>query len=136
MSSETGLRVLLVERDDDFRYVFALLLGLVGYRVETASNAAEAVASIKVFSPDVVLTELGLEHVGGLELARQIRRLPLAGDIVLVALTAYVQKHSEAEASEAGFDYFVAKPVSVERIVAIFESAEVMKKRRQSRWYH
>src|SRR4051812_44957115 len=116
------LRILLVEPDDDLRCVFPVLLELMGHTVEAASNAAEALERVSTFAPDVVLTELVLEGAGGLELAAQLRRLPSARDAALVAITSHVKSNSETIALEAGFDYFLAKPVTVEQVAVVLRS--------------
>lgn len=121
MNLKIALRVLLVEPNDDLRYVFTLLLKLMGHVVEIAGNADEALERAKLFVPDVVLTELDLEKVGGLELARQLRLLTLAKDVTLVAIAACVKPDSETIALKGGFDYFLAKPATGEQVATILQ---------------
>lgn len=129
-------RILLVEPHDDFREVFATLLGLVGYEFKTAGDVNEALVTVKTFAPDVVITELRLADNGGLELARKLRLLSFGNDLILVALCSYVQANSEPEALEAGFDCFLAKPLPVERIVAVLQSLAETKSSKPKRWVH
>jgi CheY-like chemotaxis protein len=136
MRPNLASRILLVEPHDDFREVFATLLGLVGYEVKTAGDVNEALATVKTFVPDVVITELRLADNGGLELARKLRLLSFGNDLILVALCSYVQPHSEAEALQVGFHCFLAKPVSVERIVTVLQSLAETKDSKAKRWLH
>lgn len=135
MNLKIALRVLLVDPNDDFRYVFALLLELMGYVVETASNGAEALDRVKMFLPDVVLTELDLEKIGGLELARQLRLLTLAKDVTLVAIASCVMPDTETIALKGGFDYFLAKPVTGEQVVTVLQLVANQKGGKQI-WLH
>lgn len=121
MHSKIALRVLIVEPNDDFRYVFALLLELMGYTVETVGNAAEAIDRVKTSAPDVVLTELNLGDVEGLNLASQLRLLPSAKNITLVATASYIHPNIEAIAFKGGFDYFLAKPITGEQIANVLQ---------------
>lgn len=121
MHSKIALRVLIVEPNDDFRYVFALLLELMGYMVETVGNAAEAINRVKKSAPDVVLTELNLGDVEGLDLASQLRLLPSAKDITLFATASYIHPNIEAIALKGGFEYFLAKPITGEQIANVLQ---------------
>lgn len=136
MRPNIASRILLVEPHEDFREVFATLLRLVGYEVETANDVSEALAIVNTFAPNVVVTELRLPDRGGIELARKLRLLPFGNDLILVALCSYVQANSEAEALEAGFDCFLPKPVPVERIVAVLQSLAQTKSGKPKRWVH
>lgn len=121
MSPDTGLRVLFVEPDNDLQYVMSTLLRLIGCNVESVTTGAEALECVKAFAPDVVISELGLSDINGFELARQIRKLPNASGILLLALSGYHKENTEAAALQAGFAHLLLKPLPSERIVAVLE---------------
>lgn len=121
MPSDTGLRLLFVEPDDDVRYVMSALLRLLGCNVKTAKNGVEALACVKVFAPDVVLSELLLGDVNGFELAGQIQALPNTVDIVLLALVSLCKENTPSNAMRAGFARLLMKPLPCERLVDILE---------------
>lgn len=70
-----------------------------------------------------MVTELWIGG-GGLELAKQLRLLPSGKEAVLVALTSHVQAETQASALAAGFDYFLAKPVTIDQVKAVFRCIE------------
>jgi CheY-like chemotaxis protein len=97
------------------------LLRLIGCKVEVAADGVEALASVKAFRPDVVLSELHLRDISGFELARQISALPGAKDVVLLALAGRFNENTEVDALRAGFANLLMKPLLCERIVAVLE---------------
>lgn len=119
------MKVLLVEPDDDFREVFAILLEMLGYTVTTASCATAALAKITKSVPDAVLTEIHMDD--GIELAAQIRAMPLAQDAALVALTGFIKASSEQNTLKLGFDYFLPKPIATHPIVAVLDAVAKIK---------
>src|SRR5439155_24890126 len=72
----TGVRILLVEDDDDSRNLLALILERQGAEVFAASSSAEALDSFAQKSPDIVISDIGMPDVDGHELLRKIRALP------------------------------------------------------------
>ncbi|NIA56710.1 response regulator [Massilia sp. TW-1] len=119
MPPHNGLRVLFVEPDDDLRYVMSTLLRLVGCNVRAAANGADALASIKAFAADVVLSELTLSDVNGFELARYIRALPNTEHVVLIALVSLCKENTRSDAVRAGFARLLVKPLPCERILDV-----------------
>jgi CheY-like chemotaxis protein len=99
----------------------SVFLRLIGCKVEVAADGVEALASVKTFGPDVVLSELHLRDISGFELARQIDALPDAKDVVLLALAGCFNENTEFDALRAGFTYLLTKPLLCERIIAILE---------------
>lgn len=119
MSPDNGLHILFVESDGDLRYVMSTLLRLVGCNVRAVSNGADALTCIKSFLPEVVLSELCLSDIGGLELAGHIRALPNTQDIVLIALVSFCKENTKSNALRAGFARLLMKPLPCERIFAV-----------------
>ena len=91
-----------------------LLLG-EGYDVRTAGDAEEALAVLATFRPRLILMDLQLPGMDGLELTRRLKADPATRDIVIVALTAYAMKGDEERARAAGCDGYVTKPIDTRR---------------------
>jgi CheY-like chemotaxis protein len=88
-----------------------ILLVNEGYKVMTATTAEEALELLKSFHPHLVLTDIQLPGMDGLELTRRIRQDPGLKDLVVVALTAFAMKGDEQKAIDAGCDGYITKPI-------------------------
>jgi signal transduction histidine kinase len=119
-----GLRVLLVDDDEDGREMMAHMLGLAGAQVTTASNVTGALLALDVALPDVIVSDIGMPDEDGLAFARKLRLRPAeeGGRLPAVALTAYARGQERASALRAGFNAHVAKPVETSEIIAVIAS--------------
>ena len=87
------------------------MLRLDGHEVEAVYRGRDALERMGTFRPQVVLLDIGLPELNGYEVARQLRKLPGAAELRLIALTGYGQAEDRARAFEAGFDDHLVKPV-------------------------
>ncbi len=94
----------------------------MGQQVETAYDAATALELVKKERPDLVISDLAMPHMNGYELAQRLRADPALSGLVLVALTGYGQESNRLKAKEAGFDYYLVKPVNLEALEKILAS--------------
>ena len=116
---------------DDMRaaaFVLSSLLAKLGHHVETARNAAAALDAIVQRQPDVVISDIEMPDINGYELARRLRRMPEMDSVVLVALTGYGQEQDRQKAAEAGFDYHLVKPVSLNALQNLMGSLPPVEK--------
>jgi len=88
-----------------------ILLRKEGYKVHTATGAEEALKLLRSFRPDLMLVDIQMPGMDGLELTRRLKRNPLTRDIVVVALTACARKEDEQNAIAAGCNGFITKPI-------------------------
>jgi two-component system cell cycle response regulator DivK len=88
-----------------------ILLANEGYRVQTAASAEEALDLLKSYHPDLILADIQLPGIDGLEMTRRIKRDPATKDITVVALTAFAMKGDEQKALDAGCDGYITKPI-------------------------
>jgi two-component system, cell cycle response regulator DivK len=88
-----------------------LLLTGEGYHVRTSPDAEQALEELKTFRPDLILVDVQLPGMDGLELTRTLRRSPGLGSPLIVALTASAMEGDEARAIAAGCDGYVHKPI-------------------------
>jgi CheY-like chemotaxis protein len=88
-----------------------VLLVLEGYEVHTAGDAESALLLLPDLRPDLILMDVQLPGMDGLELARRIKADPLHKSARIVALTAYAMKGDEEKALAAGCDGYLSKPI-------------------------
>lgn len=89
-----------------------LLLG-EGYDVRTATDAEEAMCVLETFTPKLIVMDVQLPGMDGLELTSRLKTDVRTGDIIVLALTAYAMKGDEARFLAAGCDGYVSKPIDV-----------------------
>ena len=88
-----------------------LLLTGAGYEVRTAVDAEEALSLLQSFHPRLILMDIQLPGMDGLELTRYLKADPARRHIIIVALTAYAMKGDEEKMRAAGCDGYLSKPI-------------------------
>lgn len=114
-----GRRILVADDNRDSADTLAMLLTLRGAQTVTAYDGQEAVALFTADRPDIVLLDLGMPLVSGLDACRAIRLLPGGHDAVIVALTGWGQEQDRRRSHEAGFDGHLVKPVDVGALIVL-----------------
>jgi len=113
--SGDGNLVLLVEDNEKNMKLARDILRFKGYRVTEATTGEDAVASAASEPPDLVLMDIQLPGIDGIEAFRRIRSDPKTAKIPVVALTASVMAGDRERFDKAGFDGFIAKPIDVKQ---------------------
>jgi CheY-like chemotaxis protein len=112
-----GVRVLVVEDDEDTREVLTLGLELQGAIVQAVGSATAALRAVGDFLPHVILSDIGLPDEDGLSLIRKLRRLPSSrGRIPAAAVTAFTLSDDGEEPIRAGFQRHFRKPVETQTL--------------------
>jgi two-component system phosphate regulon response regulator PhoB len=109
--------ILIVEDEEDLRHVLIFNLEAAGHRVIAASKGAEAVRLVKQESPDLVLLDVMLPDVTGLDVCRQIKTEQATKHTCVVMLTARAEEIDRVVGFELGADDYVTKPFSVRELV-------------------
>jgi PAS domain S-box-containing protein len=117
-----GVRVLVVDDDEDVRGMMETVLSERGAQVTSAASAGEALDSVAREAPDVLLSDLAMPEMDGYELLRELRARPEAPRIPAAALTAYARAEDRRQALLAGFQMHVAKPIEPDELVAVVAS--------------
>jgi len=117
-----GRRVLIV--DDDIRNIFALssVLEDYGMDIKTADNGREAIAVAQKGELDVVLMDIMMPEMDGLETTREIRKVPSCKDLPIVAVTAKAMKGDRERCIEAGAWDYLSKPVDREQLLTVLKA--------------
>lgn len=121
MTSPAHKRILVVDDNEANLKLFTLLLALPGYEVRTAASATGALDALGSFRPDLLLLDLQLPDMDGLELARRLKADPVLSVVPIIAVTAYAMKGDEEKARAAGVDGYISKPIdkrAFRRVVA------------------
>jgi CheY-like chemotaxis protein len=106
-----NLSVLVVEDDDDSRYFMRLELEELGYLVSEAENGVKAVEMALRERPDIILMDLTLPEMGGLEATARIRADAEMREVPIIAVTGHSESDWREEAKASGFDAYVTKPI-------------------------
>jgi two-component system response regulator MprA len=108
-------RVLVVEDDDEIAQVLQRSLRLDGYEVRLAADGEAALDAAATFHPDLVILDLGLPRLDGMEVARRLRA---ADDVPILMLTARDALESRVEGLDAGADDYLVKPFERQELLA------------------
>lgn len=115
-------KVLIVEDNELNLRLFRDLLEAHGARVTTIRDARDALSAMQAELPDLVIMDIQLPHISGVELIRMMRADPVLEKTPVMAVTAYAGKGDESRVREAGADAYVSKPISVARFVEAVEA--------------
>lgn len=111
-------RLLVVEDEPALQKVLAMRLGLEGFEVRTASDGVEALEMIRAERPDLVLTDLMMPEMDGVELTRRIKGDAELKGIPVLVLTALKEQRERDNLVAAGADGFAAKPYDSAELTA------------------
>src|SRR6185295_10415849 len=115
-------RVLVVDDEDKLRLVLRTLLKRQGYEVETAASGEEALALVDTFGPDVILTDVRMPKMGGLDLLTTLQAK--GNEATVIVMSAYGNVDMALDAIKAGAYDYVQKPFKHEEIVLTLRKAE------------
>ncbi len=111
--------VLIVDDNPTNLKLVAYLVRAHGYDVRTAHDAPSALESIREVRPRLILMDLQLPGIDGLELTRRLKADPTTASISIVAVTAYAMKGDLERALAAGCDDYVSKPIDTRALPAL-----------------
>jgi two-component system, cell cycle response regulator DivK len=111
-----GELILVVDDSPPNLRLVQLLLSSEGYNVVTAQDAEQAIEILGSRRPRLILMDVQLPGMDGLELTRRIKANPATRDIVIIALTAYAMKGDSEKALAAGCDDYLSKPIDTKAL--------------------
>ncbi|MBI3074274.1 MAG: response regulator [Deltaproteobacteria bacterium] len=107
----SNARVLIVDDNPGNLRLAEFVLASYGFNVATATNAEEALTAVERVKPAVIIMDIQLPGMDGLELTRRLKADPTTRGIAIVAVTAYAMEQDEVRAREAGCEDYIAKPI-------------------------
>ena len=112
-----GQKILVVEDNELNLRLFCDLLRVHGYEAEPVRDGREAVDRARAFAPDLIVMDIQMPHISGLELIDQLKADAELKAIPVMAVTAYAAKGDEERIRDAGAEGYVSKPISVIRFI-------------------
>jgi PAS domain S-box-containing protein len=119
-----GLRVLVVDDNEDTAKGMAKLLRLSGHTVQVAQSGPGAIASVREHGPEVVVLDIGLPGMDGYEVAARLRKEEGSKEAVIIAVSGYGEDQARSRSREAGFDHHLVKPVNFETLLTVMARNE------------
>jgi signal transduction histidine kinase len=117
-----ALSILVIEDNEDVAETLVMLLEDLGHQVGLAYSGNAGIRQVEETRPDVVLCDLGLPELGGVEVCRRIRTLRNINQPVMIAITGWGRDEDRQRTREAGFDHHLVKPVAIENLIDVLRS--------------
>ncbi len=114
-----GELILIVDDNPINLKLEKILLSVEGYNVHTANDAEEAIKLLESISPRLIMMDLQLPGMSGLELSTQLKANPKFKDVVIIAITAYAMKGDREKALAAGCDGYISKPIDTKTLPSV-----------------
>lgn len=115
--------ILVVDDLESQRDLMSQYLMEEGFSIVTASNGTEALAKVEQIKPDAIVTDWMMPEMGGLDLARKLRKNPATADIPVVACTVKDRDVDRLWASKQGIESYVTKPYTKDELVMAVKTA-------------
>ena len=116
-------KILVVEDDESNANLVQRILARAGYEVSIAVDGMEAVLLARAAPPDLILMDISLPVLDGLEATKRLKASPLTRAVPVIALTAHAMTEDRARCLAAGCDDYDTKPIDRERLLAKVASA-------------
>ncbi|OGW75568.1 MAG: hypothetical protein A2Z72_01465 [Omnitrophica bacterium RBG_13_46_9] len=117
-------KIMIIDDEPDFLLIVKLNLEKTGnYEILTLSDAREIIAQLHSFKPDVILLDLLMPQIGGIEACEMINKDSLGRNIPIIILSALEKKSDKLMAYKAGIVDYVIKPVEINELIAKIEKA-------------
>lgn len=120
---QTDFRVLVVDDNRDSTDSLAMLMNAWGHAVRETYTGADALAIFPLFLPDIMVIDLEMPEMNGLEVARQARRLAGRSPLTLVAMTGHGTERDYQLTRKAGFDHHLVKPADLSLLQSLMDDA-------------
>lgn len=117
--------IVVVEDNEDIAESMSEWLRMFGHDVTLAATGNGGVAAVRDKRPDVVLCDLGLPDIDGLDVCREVRKSAIEPQPVMIALTGWGREEDLKRTHEAGFDHHLVKPVDLEKLQILIENLDV-----------
>lgn len=111
--------ILIVEDNDLNLKLFRDLLAANGYKTIETKDGLEAISITRSVHPDLILMDIQLPEISGLEVTRKIKSEVGIRDIPIVAVTAFAMKDDEERILQAGCEAYLSKPISIDHFLSV-----------------
>jgi PAS domain S-box-containing protein len=115
----TGVKILVVDDDEDTRVLLSAVLRQTEAQVKTAASVAQALELLEAESFTLLISDIEMPHSDGYDLIRAVRRMPPTAGIPAIAVTAYARAEDRVRAIRAGYDMHIPKPVESHELLTV-----------------
>ena len=112
------IKILLVDDEPDILEIVGYNLSQEGYKIVTATNGKEAVAAAKKERPHLIIIDVMMPEMDGMEACENIRKIPELSNTIITFLTARSEDYSQVAGFDAGADDYIAKPIKPKLLVS------------------
>jgi len=112
------IKILLVDDEQDILEILGYNLAQEGYKIVTASNGKEAIAVAKKEHPHLIIMDVMMPEMDGMEACENIRKIPELSHVIITFLTARNEDYSQVAGFDAGADDYIAKPIKPKLLVS------------------
>jgi two-component system alkaline phosphatase synthesis response regulator PhoP len=112
------IRILLVDDDADILEIVGYNLSQEGYQISTAINGREAIAKAKKLLPHLIIMDVMMPEMDGMEACENIRKIPELSNVIITFLTARSEDYSQVAGFDAGADDYITKPIKQKLLVS------------------
>jgi two-component system alkaline phosphatase synthesis response regulator PhoP len=112
------IKILLVDDEQDILEIVGYNLTQEGYQVTTATNGREAVTKAKKELPHLIIIDVMMPEMDGMEAVENIRKIPELSNVIITFLTARNEDYSQVAGFDAGADDYIAKPIKPKLLVS------------------
>ncbi|MBI5292721.1 MAG: response regulator [Chloroflexi bacterium] len=123
MAEADKKRILVVDDDPEITEMLHIILDLAGYEVRIAHGTAQGMAAVNADPPDLIVLDVMMPHLSGLELSRYVRRDPRTMRLPIVMLSALASADKVREGMEAGATAYLTKAVGRDKLLQTIEDA-------------
>ena len=111
------MKILYVEDHSSQREIMKQMLELSGHEVAVARSGEEGIRTTYEWLPDVILMDLRMHGIGGIEATRRIKGDEAIAHIPVIVISAWTSRHNREQALQAGATKFVTKPIQIEKFI-------------------
>lgn len=116
--NKRNIKILLVDDEPDILEIVGYNLSNEGYRISTAKNGVEAVKKAKTEQPQLIILDVMMPEMDGIEACEQIRKIPNLQETIITFLTARGEDYSQVAGFDAGADDYITKPIKPKVLVS------------------
>ncbi len=122
LDAQAPVRVLIADDNRDAADMLASLMALKGHDVRIGYGGRSAIEIAESFEPQIALLDVGMPDIDGYEVARRLRAMPWANDLILVAITGWGGSEDRRRTAAAGFSHHLTKPVEPRHVIDLVAS--------------
>ena len=112
------IKILLVDDEPDILEIVGYNLSQAGYQIATATNGKEAIKQAKKIIPHLIIMDVMMPEMDGMEACEHIREIPELKDVIITFLTARSEDYSQVAGFEVGADDYIAKPIKPKLLIS------------------